>query len=218
MPDDALLEAELLIQRGFAHGFSLRATDTERALARVGIARPYLASQVHGANVILAEGDPASVRKVEADALVARAPGAAVAVRVADCVPVLVGSDEGVAAIHAGWRGVVNGVIPAALRALGGKDRACAIGPCIGACCFEVGLDVAESIAAASRADVIARREGEKAYVDLRRAVRALLGAEGVTEIEDVPGCTKHEPERFFSFRRDGANAGRLIGVIAVRK
>jgi copper oxidase (laccase) domain-containing protein len=118
----------------------------------------------------------------------------------------------------------VNGVIPAAIRVLrepyersGPKDLACAIGPCIGPCCFEVGADVAERIATASRADVIVRREREKAYVDLRRAVRAILVAAGVTEIEDVAGCTKHEPERFFSFRRDGADAGRLVGVIAVR-
>jgi YfiH family protein len=213
--DDALLTAGVLA--GFAHGFSLRNTDLERAFARLGIARPYQASQVHGADVAVAEGDPARVRATEADALVARAPGAAVAVRIADCVPVLVASDAGVAAIHAGWRGVVRGVIPAALRALGGARRVAAIGPCIGPCCFEVGADVADQIAVAARAEVVARREGDKAYVDLRRAVRAILDAEGVTEIEDVPGCTKHEPERFFSFRRDGSNAGRLVGIIAAR-
>jgi len=66
---------------------------------------------------------------------------------------------------------------------------------------------------------VIARRLGEKAYVDLRAAVRAQLGACGVDDarIEDVPGCTKHEPDRFHSFRRDGANAGRMIAGVRPR-
>jgi YfiH family protein len=132
-------------------------------------------------------------------------------------VPVLVGSNAGVAAIHAGWRGVVGGVIPAALRELGGANLVAAIGPCIGPCCFEVGADVGAEITNACRADVIARRDGEKAFVDLRRAVRAILEREGVHEVEDVPGCTKHEPDRFFSYRRDGANAGRQIGVIGAR-
>ncbi len=54
-------------------------------------------------------------------------------------------------------------------------------------------------------------------YVDLRAAVRAQLAALGFTRIEDVPGCTKHEPERFHSFRRDGANSGRMLAAIASR-
>jgi copper oxidase (laccase) domain-containing protein len=80
-----------------------------------------------------------------------------------------------------------------------------------------VGLDVAETIArsAPGAAVVVAERAG-KAYVDLRAAVRAQLIAAGVAEarIEDIPGCTKHEPQRFHSFRRDGANSGRMLAAI----
>jgi YfiH family protein len=201
--------------------------------------------QVHGAAVVeavpglsfgaasgLSFGAPApkgatsSGAAPEADAIVGRSsgPGAvAVGVRVADCVPILVGDGASgdAAAIHAGWRGVVAGVVPAAIAGLLRDPRGhaarraerlvAAIGPCIGACCFEVGRDVAQRIG------FVAREVGEKAYVDLRAAVRAQLVTAGMrTErIEDVPGCTKHEPRRFHSFRRDGADSGRMLAAIA---
>jgi YfiH family protein len=213
-----VLKAELLSRHGFVHGFSLRSTDPILALRALGIDEVFQTSQVHGAGVVVAEGDPGKIRQKEGDALLIRTPRAAAAVRVADCVPVLVGARQGAAlAIHAGWRGIVRGVVAAALAQLtraGGLDPVAAIGPCIGPCCFEVGLDVANQIAEAAGVDVVATRKAEKAYVDLRRAVRAQLRACGVVEIEDVAGCTKHEPERFFSFRREGANAGRQVGFI----
>ena len=221
-----ILESPTLSKHGFVHGFSLRAPDPASVLRGILGARPlYQANQVHGAAVVLAEGDVESMRKRDADALVARAPSA-VGVRVADCVPVLVAAlDTGnVAAIHAGWRGIVKGVIPAALDALGcdGHTRfIAAIGPCIGQCCFEVGLDVAAQIEGSSHGvTVVARSEGGKAHIDLRAAVRAHLVHAGLseTDIEDVHGCTKCDASRFFSFRRDGANAGRQLGVIAARE
>jgi len=168
--------------------------------------------QVHGARAVPA----AESAGQEADALVARpGPACAVGVRVADCVPVLVASTDtgAVAAIHAGWRGVVAGVVPAGVELLGRGALLAAIGPCIGACCFEVGADVAERIG------FVTRRAGDKAYVDLRAAVRAQLRVLGLADdaIDDVPGCTKHEPDRFHSFRRDGANSGRMLAAIATR-
>jgi purine-nucleoside/S-methyl-5'-thioadenosine phosphorylase / adenosine deaminase len=231
--ESGLMNAEVLARNGFVHGFTTRQTDLTLALQALGIdeRRFYQASQVHGAAVVVADGEPARIRTQEADALVARAAGAAVSVRVADCVPVLVGapSSGAAAAIHAGWRGIVRGVIPRALaelsRLTGGSERAveaglvAAIGPCIGPCCFEVGSEVANEIAGAVSEDVVVNRRGGKAYVDLRRAVRAQLRTLGLRDedVEDVPGCTKHEPERFFSFRRDGANAGRQLGIIRRR-
>jgi hypothetical protein len=150
---------------------------------------------------------------------------------VADCVPILLADEASgaVAAIHAGWRGVTRGVVKAAVERLGARGRlVAAIGPCIGACCFEVGRDVAEQIAlAAPGARVIASKgrsddgtaRDDKAHVDLRAAVRAQLVAAGVesARIEDVPGCTKHEAGRFHSFRRDGAHSGRMLAAIATR-
>jgi copper oxidase (laccase) domain-containing protein len=136
----------------------------------------------------------------------------AVGVRVADCVPVLVGdvATGDVVAIHAGWRGVVAGVVGAALRELGARHPVAAIGPCIESCCFEVGPEVAAQLG------FVIREADGKAFVDLRAAVRSQLRAAGIEEgrIDDVGGCTKHET-RFHSFRRDGANSGRMLASIA---
>jgi YfiH family protein len=233
----ALLRSALLHDMGFHHAFPTRdATDAELLAhlrhAAGGIEAVAQVRQVHGAAVFevvpglvpgLSFGAPApkgATLPPEADAVVGRSgrDRVAVGVKVADCVPILVGDEASgdVAAIHAGWRGVVAGVIPAAiaglLRDTPHSDRlVAAIGPCIGACCFEVGRDVA------ARIGFVAREAGEKAYVDLRAAVRAQLVSAGLrTErIEDVPGCTKHEPDRFHSFRRDGANSGRMLAAVA---
>jgi copper oxidase (laccase) domain-containing protein len=118
---------------------------------------------------------------------------------------------------------VVAGIVGAALAALGDSrtPRAAAIGPCIGPCCFEVGRDVARKIADACGDGAVIAREApnDKAYVDLRLAVRAQLRVHGLNDshIEDVPGCTICDKERFFSFRRDGEASGRQIAVIAGR-
>jgi polyphenol oxidase len=180
---------------------------------------------VHGARVVNAGAmnDEPDAR-VEADALFLAPGGAsharAVGVRVADCVPVLVATKDGgeIAAIHAGWRGVAAAVVHAGLAELKGRDLVAAIGPCIGSCCFEVGEEVVPQILAAAGNDpaIVARREGAKAYLDLRRAVRIQLASAGVADIEDVPGCTRCDADRFFSFRRDGAASGRHLAVIAL--
>ena len=225
-----LQRSRILLAAGFAHAFPGREVGDAELTAALGLGPGGAiaqAKQVHGARAVeAAEAGPGC----EADAIVGRAGAGAVGVRTADCVPILVGDPAtgDVAAIHAGWRGVVGGVVPAALDALRvgtmTRDAAAswvaAIGPCIGSCCFEVGRDVAEAIAgAAYGTHVVAAEQGDKAYVDLRAAVRAQLVAFGLESdrIEDVPGCTKHEPDRFHSFRRDGANAGRMLSAIAAR-
>jgi len=194
-------------------------------------ARLYQAEQVHGADVFEPTREPVSLgtfklvnaRYPKADALVAREPGDTVGVRVADCVPVLVGDKRTgyVAAIHAGWKGVVAEVVKRAIEVLGAaaaEDLVAAIGPCIGACCFEVSREVAEKIGVAStQSCIVSTHEPAKAMVDLRRAVAAQLARLQVKEVEQVGGCTKCEGEKYYSFRRDGDNAGRLIGVITAR-
>ena len=248
-----LLFADNLARAGFPHGFSTRGgpggelgafdfgptaepsqvTDNVRLFAEAARFVPgelRQVTQVHGARVVDADAmrdDPAA--REEADALVL-APGGrsharAVGVRVADCVPLLVGARDRrcVAAIHAGWRGVVAGVVGGALAKMESRELVAAVGPCIGPCCFEVGADVAAQIAeACGDPGVIVcgeREEGEdgaKVRVDLRRAVQAQLTRAGVRDIEQVQGCTKCEPERFFSFRRDGERSGRHLAVIAL--
>jgi YfiH family protein len=187
-------------------------------------------SQVHGAQVraVVPGEDPTLARRTEADALVAPAGGIAIGVRIADCVPLLIVDDASgaVAAIHAGWRGTVRGVVEAGIAALVaiGKNAApelrAALFPHIGVCCFEVGDDVAAPLAALhpDPASVVDRSR-EKPHVDLARIVTAKLLACGLAAdaIDRVPGCTRCEPERFFSFRRDGQRSGRHVAAIVSR-
>jgi polyphenol oxidase len=231
-----LLTSALLARAGFAHAFPERTTtdgELGRALGIDADAAVVQVKQVHGGEAIEVFGASAADGAEganggpdrEGDALVARAGARLVAVgmRVADCVPILVADEAtgSVAAIHAGWRGVTRGIVAAAVGKLGRRGRlVAAIGPCIGPCCFEVGRDVGAQIAAAARgARVVASEQGDKVYVDLRAAVRAQLieAGLGADRIDDVPGCTKHEAVRFHSFRRDGAESGRMLAAIATR-
>lgn len=194
----------------------------------------YELSQIHGAQVIRVElGDlPADLKRCEGDALVTTEPALALGVRVADCVPLLLAdpSSGSVAAVHAGWRGVVAGVIEAAIESLCEASGAvparllCAFGPHIGPQSFEVGADVAAQIAAAAgdervivtRSSSTSSSTGSSTYVDLGRAVTGQLVRAGlsIVNIDPVQGCTMSESERFFSYRRDGVRSGRHLAVI----
>jgi hypothetical protein len=178
-----------------------------------------LAEQVHGTAVVRA--DPALVP--EADALWTDTPGGWIGIRTADCVPVLLCSEDGarVAAVHSGWRGTVARIAEAAVAALAregtppGTLRA-AIGPAIGPCCYEVGEDLAVRFAELFGPEVV-RRGGPAPRLDLRLAVRRTLVTAGVPEahIEDVPGCNSCDAGRFFSHRRDRGGTGRHLAFIA---
>ena len=182
--------------------------------------------QVHGATVHVTHGPPAPA---QGDGLWTRTPGLVVAVRVADCVPILLW-DPGapaVAAVHAGWRGTAQDIAGAAVRVgverldvAPGRLRA-AVGPSIGPCCFEVGDEVVQGLRGAGLPDeAFGLRTGprDRPHVDLRAANRALLVRAGVadTSIEDVGGCTSCHPERYESYRRDGPTSGRGRGLIAL--
>ena len=176
-----------------------------------------LVRQVHGA-VVLRARDLAP--GAEADALwAARADGPIlVGVLTADCVPVLLADDaaERVAAVHSGWRGTVAGVVPQAVAALVAAGAAperlrAAIGPCISAAAFEVGPEVA-ALFPAAHVDLT----GPRPHVDLVAVVRDQLLAAGLplAAIERVGGCTYREPDRYFSYRRDGAGIGQHLAFI----
>jgi len=196
--------------------------------------RVYEVTQVHGAVVqrVGRADSVAAVRLLEADALVTGpASGPApknealcLAIRTADCVPVLIADPESraVAAAHAGWRGIVAGVIPRAILALaeaGGGDPSnfvAAIGPHIRVDAFEVGDEVAQEIEAAAPGCGAIRPRQPRPHADLSLVVRAHLGAGGVRNdnVDDVGGCTFVDAARFFSYRRDGSRSGRLLSAI----
>ena len=249
----SVLREPSLLAQGFRHGFSTRlggvsappyeslnlghgvgdrperVAENQRIFAaEVDFApeRLLTLSQVHGAAVqrVDAAADPAAVARLQGDALVAE-PGAAVGVRTADCVPLLLADPESrrAAAIHAGWRGVCAGVVGAGVRALCEAAAApparliAAIFPHIRSCCFEVGEDVAAQLQAAAPAlGCVAPGPRGRPHVALAALVRAQLMAAGVAadRCEDVPGCTVCDAARFFSFRRDGRESGRHLAVI----
>ena len=191
------------------------------------VERLYEVSQVHGSELATVDEGvrPELFRAREADAILGVTPGQAVGIRVADCVPILVADPDtrAVLAIHAGWRGVVAEVVPKAImltvQRTGARahDLLEAIGPHIGPNAFEVGDEVAHALAQAIPEDPAVVIPGEpRPHVDLWRAVRAQLARVGLSaaHVESVGGCTYSDAHRFFSFRRDGKDAGRHLAAI----
>lgn len=217
MTASGFLRDPVLDALGIAHGFGTRGAPEPR-----GCRRP---RQVHGTAVARLD-DTGRVVPEEADAVVGGRAGVPVAVVTADCVPVLLATVSGraVAAVHAGWRGLAAGVIGAAagaLAALCEEPLAAAVGPHIGACCYEVDAPVVEPLSArfgdAVQAALAPSRPGHH-WIDLGRLVVVDLHRAGVAA--DRVGtaaalCTACDPSRFESFRRDGAAAGRLVHWVA---
>jgi polyphenol oxidase len=174
-----------------------------------------MAWQVHGGDVAEADGrgivTPGTVF-TRCDGLWTSEPGRALALLTADCLPVALARTNGqpsLAVLHVGWRGLLAGIAEAGAAALGGGRLAAAIGPGIGACCYEVGADVAEPFRERFGAGVLA--DGR---LDLAEATERALAAAGVASIERAGLCTSCNPELFFSHRRDRGRTGRQ-GVIA---
>ena len=176
-------------------------------------------NQVHGAWVhVIGDGVPADAP--DADAIVTAQPGIGVAVMVADCVPVLLADAErrviGVA--HAGRRGLVDGVVPAALDVmvgLGARVRRIRahLGPAICGTCYEVGSVVQAEVAGVVPAAASTSAWGTPA-VDLAAGVISQLSGAGVRDVSRSGICTR-EDDRFYSYRRSGAT-GRFVGVVAL--
>lgn len=212
---------------GFGSGDDpARVRENRERLRRVLPGDPFWLRQVHGSVVVdadddRAEGD-ASVPP-EADASVALRPGVVCAVMVADCMPVLLAdaAGRGVAAAHAGWRGLASGVVQATAERLRARldDPAAPLvawlGPCIGPTRFEVGRDVL---------DAMQKRlpDAERAFMplptgkflaDLPALARQALAMVAVSDIAGGAWCTVSDPLRFFSYRRDGVT-GRHAALI----
>ena len=253
---------------GLVHGFlgrahalppgPFRAADLRQRLAAAGekVDVVLAARQTHGARV-LAPDDPERVAAdweespwpailADADALVSAAP-VVLTIRTADCVPILLvaPAHHAVAAVHAGWKGMLAGVVERALAMLGARHGArptevlAAIGPAIGACCYEFGAEHAESLAATLGRAVLERAwrprprataspsrgaddaaPTDRGHLDLRLVARIALESGGVpaAAITTIGPCTADHPEELHSYRRDGANAGRQLSYIGWRR
>jgi YfiH family protein len=182
--------------------------------------------QVHGTRVVRLAREHVRAPVIEADACVSTEPGLACVVQVADCLPVLMAAPGGVAAAHAGWRGLAGGVLEAALRDLcqatgsAPAEVVCWLGACIGPGAFEVGADVLEGFgvqpAGADPSRFKPLRPG-KWLANLPQLARDRLAAAGVTQVSGGEWCTVQDRadgrSRFFSFRRDGVT-GRMAAAI----
>lgn len=189
---------------------------------QLGVGKDALFSckQVHGNAVFVvdAASDVVGARAVAADALVCGVTGFGVGVRTADCAPVLIAAKDGskVAAVHAGWRGAVSGVIEAAVREFEGVDVVAAVGPCIGLDAFEVGPEVVAAAAAVvDVAGFVRDGVGDRKHLDLARLCQAVLHKAGVNDVDVVGGCTVSQPGLYFSHRRDHGHTGRQLSAIA---
>jgi len=162
---------------------------------------------------------------VQADILLSSESNTPIAVRTADCLPILMADpiNRIVAAVHAGWRGTAAGVVIKAIEQMlkmGAQQEHihASLGPAIGPCCFEVDVDTAEvlknSVAGAEQAIAYS----PEAHPDLPAINRLQLKKMGVAEahIENLNICTCCHPERFYSFRRDHGSTGRHLAVVAL--
>lgn len=191
------------------HGFGTRLSAGWPAKADLASAK-----QIHSDRVLLVEsGGPQG----EGDALISNRPGIALAIRTADCLPILIADprNRAVAAVHAGWRGVVSEIASKTIHALCQRfdskpeDLIVAIGPGIGPCCFEVGPEVAVQFQLSGRTKV-----------DLIETTCRQLRRNGVNpgQISTSRLCSCCGPDFFESYRRDREAAGRMIAMIGVSK
>lgn len=182
--------------------------------------------QVHGTIVReVSMNDRAStIADTEGDGLVTRVAGYGVAARAADCVPVLIAHPPSgdVAAVHAGWRGAVAGVVPVAIDTLthDPSELIVAIGPHIRTAAFEIGEEVATEMDRAAGETVVVDRTLDEPHGDLAALIQHQLHRAGVLldMIDDVGGCTHTDAAHFFSHRRDRGETGRHLSAIIARK
>jgi polyphenol oxidase len=193
------------------HGFGTRLSNNFGKCPNVATLH-----QIHSDSVIAAEGRSGSLG--EGDALIENTPGVLVAVKTADCIPVLIVDprNRAVAAVHAGWRGTVQNIAGRAIAELHSKfssraeDLHVAIGPGIGKCCYEVGPDVGQQFG---------EHDAHPVCLDLADINGRQVTEMGVpsAQIYSAQLCTKCHSE-FHSYRRDKENAGRMLSAVGVRQ
>ena len=191
------------------HGFGTRLVDVPALYGSLATLK-----QIHSAACVPGEGRAGELGR--GDALIENTPGSVIAVKTADCIPILLVDERrrAIAAVHAGWRGTVAAIARKAVEAMAARfdtapaDLHAAIGPGIGKCCYEVGAEVAARFG-----------EQGRAHIDLLEANCRQLTDAGVTpqHIYASNLCTMCRPQEFHSFRRDKEAAGRLYSFAGIR-
>jgi YfiH family protein len=213
--------------RSVVHGFLSKnfTGDIDEAAHCSGLERIYTIKQVHSSIVFLLNDELTKVNSREGDAIVTSIRNFGVGIYTADCVPLLLVDEEAkvVAAVHAGWRGTLSGIVNKTIRSieedfgiLSSKISA-AVGPSIGMCCYEVGEEVAVQFMSkyGERSEFLHKENNSKYFIDLRMAnVRNLLDA-GVSNFEVMNICTKCNTD-FHSYRREGKGVGSQLSFIGL--
>lgn len=171
-------------------------------------------NQVHGSRIVIIES--VTDEAPTADALVTGIAGVTLAVMVADCIPLILTSAEAVAAVHVGRRGLVNGVALKTvelMREMGAKKIRATLGPAICGRCYVVSQDVHDEVIALHPLATAQTASGTPA-LDLPKALKGALAAEGISEINDLQICTVESADHF-SYRRDG-QTGRQVGLVSL--
>lgn len=174
-------------------------------------------NQVHGVDVVVVDDDDPPHRPPDADAAVTARPGVPLVVLTADCAPIALACDDAVAVVHAGWAGLLSGVVEAgvrALRAAGHGPVRAFVGPCISPDRYEFGADDLGRLVARYGPTLASTTYDGRPALDLPAGVRAALAGEGVTDVDDAGRCTASSPE-LYSHRRDGVT-GRQALVVAL--
>lgn len=187
---------------------------TNRALLAGKFGPVQFMNQVHGDRIAIIE--KVTDEAPTADALVTGIAGVTLAVMVADCIPLLLTSSEAVAAVHVGRRGLVNGVAVKTIelmREMGARKIRAVLGPAICGHCYEVSQDVHDEVVALHPLATAQTSAGTPA-LDLPKALKACLAADGISEISDLQICTV-ESANYFSYRRDGLT-GRQVGLVSL--
>lgn len=221
---------------GVRHFFGTRRHATELAMdvgapiRTAGSSWLLSVKQVHGTDALIVDRPLSAGDRFDGgwDALVTNQPGIMVAVRTADCVPVLVHDPKRrvVAAIHAGWRGAVAGIVPktlALMRRRFGSDPdsvRLSIGPSAGVCCYEVDEPVLERLRrdCPSWESVLRDHRSGKARLDLKALIRAQACGSGARSehVTAVNLCTLCHEDLFFSYRREGKVVGTMVSAIGL--
>jgi YfiH family protein len=209
---ESYIAADWPAPNGIVAGTTLRDSDF------VLPAPPRWLTQVHGNRVVRLGTRDFAAGPPEADAVIGDRPGDMCVVRTADCLPVLLCSTDGreIAAIHAGWRGLADGIIEATLEAMRAPrpDLLAWFGPAISQEAFEVGPEVRERFGAWGRLETLfAPNERGRLQADLYGLAEGRLRRSGVAAVYGGGLCTYADARRFYSYRRDG-ETGRMVSFI----
>lgn len=217
---------ENLKQNNLLAFFTNRHTQKQIALilkkTGYGHCKFFIPTQRHTSDVYLLNGS-ADANAV-ADSVITKQENFFIGIAVADCVPILLydTKNKAIGAVHAGWRGTAGGILKNTLSMMEQSfntqaDRVnMAIGPCIHKCCYQVGPEVVEQIRESTGQGQYVEKKASGLYIDLKEANRLQARSCGITNVWILEECTFCNNTEFFSYRRDGKNAGRQAGFIGL--